>query len=178
MNRKKREDWLAAGLQVLGDQGLDGLTIQHMSTVLGVTKGSFYHHFNGIEDFETALLLYWAEPYLSTADDLPKDPRQRLALLDRIMSEAFSRVSRPEIAIRSWAHQNPDVQVVVVRVDKARTRFVYNVFSSLVSSDSQARLMTEMFSTMLIGSFMVLPPLERNRTLALYAEFKRLYGLG
>lgn len=177
MAAKTREDWLEAGLEILAEHGVDGLTIQRMTSSLGVTKGSFYHHFPGIDAYHGDLVNYWAEQYLTTSDDPPDLPQERLALLDRIMSEAFSRVTRPEAAMRAWAHRDPAVQAVVAGVEAARKRFVHHVFSSLAASRKDAQLMTEMFAAMLVGCITQLPPVSRKEVLVLYEEFKRLYGL-
>ncbi|MEV0081899.1 TetR/AcrR family transcriptional regulator [Saccharopolyspora sp. NPDC050642] len=42
-----KQDWLDAGLEILADQGVPALTIDRLATKLGLTKGSFYHHFGG-----------------------------------------------------------------------------------------------------------------------------------
>lgn len=177
MARTSKREWLAAGLTILGQTGVDGLTIQSMTERVGLTKGSFYHHFGNMDRFKEALIGAWADQYLTTADDLPETAAERLALLDTIMREAFSRVTEPEIAIRAWAHGDPEVQAVVSQVDAARRRFVLNVFRSVAPSEEAAGTMADIFSTMLIGCITSLPPVPRKRVLALYWEFKRLYGL-
>ncbi len=177
MMRKSKQDWLEAGLHTLGKDGVNGLTIERMTEELGVTKGSFYHHFKNVRDFEEQLVVYWADQYLSTSADLPDGPGERLALLDTIMEEAFSRVTEPEVAIRTWAQQDEMVRPYVVQVDEVRYEFVLNVFLSVTSDEGQARLMADMLSAMLIGSITFLPRIPPERVLDLYREFKRLYGL-
>ena len=49
MTRHKREDWLEQGLAVLVQAGVEALTIDGMCQRLGVTKGSFYYHFQNRE---------------------------------------------------------------------------------------------------------------------------------
>jgi len=177
MSRKSKEDWLEVGLKTIGTAGIDGLTIQNMTDQLGVTKGSFYHHFTNMEHFEEALITFWADQYLSTAGDLPGSASERLDLLDRIMEEAFSRITEPEVAIRAWAHRDNRVGELVAKVDHVRNEFVLNVFRSLATSDKEAELMADLFSAMLVGCITSLPPMPRHRVLELYEEFKRLYGL-
>lgn len=45
--RFHREAWLAAALDVLAEEGQAKLRIDKLAGDLGVTKGSFYHHFDG-----------------------------------------------------------------------------------------------------------------------------------
>ncbi len=175
---KSKRDWLATGLKILGDHGATGLTIQRMTDTLDVTKGSFYHHFDNIREFQEQLVAYWADQYLSTAAGPPGGVAGGLALLDMIMEEAFSPVTEPEIAIRAWAHQDEMVRGAVEQVDGARRQFVLDVFRSVTGDEDQARLMADMLSTMLIGSLTILPRIPPQRVQYLYREFKRLYQLG
>lgn len=175
--RRRKQDWLEAGLEMVGDVGERGLTIEKLTEVLGVTKGSFYHHFRNVEDFKAQLIAFWAGQYTSTASETPDEPQELLSLLDEIMREAFGAVTKPELAIRVWAEQDDMVRDVVEQVDAVRQAFVLKVFSAVTRDDDQARLMTDMLSSMLIGSMMVLPRISPDRVQDLYQEFKRLYRL-
>ena len=175
--RKSKLDWLEVGLKTLGEFGVQGLTIERLTGELGVTKGSFYHHFRDVEDFRKQLIAFWADQYLSTSSELPDDPGELIALLDVIMEEVFAAITEPEIAIRAWAQQDAMARLFVERVDKARQEFVLTVFQSVEGDDGRVRLMADMLSMILIGSITVLPRLSPERVMALYEEFKRLYRL-
>ena len=175
--RKSKLDWLEVGLKTLGEFGVKGLTIERLTGELGVTKGSFYHHFRDVEDFRKQLIAFWADQYLSTSSELPDDPGELIALLDVIMEEVFAAITEPEIAIRAWAQQDAMARLFVERVDKARQEFVLTVFQSVEGDDGRVRLMADMLSMMLIGSITVLPRLSPERVMDLYEEFKRLYRL-
>lgn len=175
--RKSKQDWLEAGLKTLGEFGVRGLTIERLTGELGVTKGSFYHHFRDVEDFREQLIAFWADQYLSTASNLPDDSEELIALLDAIMEDGFGSITEPEIAIRVWAQQDNMVGSYVEQVDSVRRDFLLKVFRSMVGDDEQARMMADMFSTMLIGSITVLPRVSPERVMDLYREFKRLYRL-
>jgi AcrR family transcriptional regulator len=175
--RKTAKDWLEAGLQILGTAGVGGLTIERMTAELGVTKGSFYHHFQNVRDFERQLVAHWADQYLSTSAEVPHDPAARLVLLDTIMAEAFSPVTEPEVAIRHWAQQDEMVRASVELVDAVRRAFVQDVFRPLATGEAQAQLMADLLFAVMIGTITALPRLPAQRVLELYHEFKRLYGL-
>lgn len=175
--RRSKQDWFDAGLKALGKFGLTGLTIERLTGDLGVTKGSFYHHFQNVEDFQGQLIAYWGDQYLSTQSSLPDTPDELRSLLDTIMEEGFGSITEPEMAIRVWAQQDSMVRSIVEQVDAVRQEFVFKVFRSFVESDRAARMMTDMLSVMLVGSMMVLPRMSPERVTQLYREFKRLYGL-
>jgi len=175
--RRIKKDWFDAGLWALGEFGLPGLTIEKLTGALGVTKGSFYHHFHNVEDFQRGLISYWGDQYLSTSSTLPDDPHILRLLLDTIMEESFGMVTGPEMSIRVWAQQDEMVRSIVEQVDTVRQEFVFTVFRSVVEDDDSARLMTDILSAMLVGSMMVLPRISPDRVKELYREFKRLYRL-
>ncbi len=175
---KGKEDWLEIGLETLGQEGLAGLTIQRMAGKLRLTKGSFYHHFANIADFNSQLIAYWADQYLSTIPAAPDDAAAGLVLLDAVMADAFSPTTEPEVAIRTWAQQDEEVRVQVGKVDEARRALIFQIFLSLTGDVIQARRMADLLLAMLIGGIMAMPRYSTQRVAVLYAEFKRLYGLG
>ncbi len=175
--RKSKEDWLEAGLKMLGLAGQGGLTIQRLAHKLRLTKGSFYHHFANAADYKRQLIAYWADQSLATAAAVPGDPAAALALLDTFVAEAFSPATELEIAVRTWAQQDDEIRLYVEKVDEARRDFVYQMFLSLTGDVIPAGRMADLLFAMRIGSIMALPRYSPQRLAVLYAEFKRLCGL-
>jgi AcrR family transcriptional regulator len=56
-----RRRWLDEGLDLLATSGVNGVTIQALCERLGLSKGSFYHHFKGMAGYRTALLEHFEE---------------------------------------------------------------------------------------------------------------------
>ncbi|MCJ7625721.1 MAG: TetR/AcrR family transcriptional regulator [Anaerolineaceae bacterium] len=177
MMRKNKQDWLETGMMILGQAGINGLTIERMTMEMGVTKGSFYHHFKNAQVFEEQLIAYWANQYLSTSAETPGSSVELLALLDTIMEGTFGSITEPEVAIRFWAYRDENVRSHVEGVDAVRLGFVRKVFRSMVRDETQAQMMADMLFAMMIGSIMALPRIPSGRVLDMYKEFKRLYRL-
>jgi AcrR family transcriptional regulator len=55
------EDYFHAALDILTDFGPESLTAARLCERLNVTKGSFYHHFQGMDDFVESLAV-WSPP--------------------------------------------------------------------------------------------------------------------
>ena len=118
-----RQDWIEAGLKALREEGQSALTIDALSRSLGVSKGSFYHHFGGQPAFRQALLETWeAELTLKpieiawseTKDSAPEERARRLGVAVRQLDH------RLELAVRAWGLRESEVQQFVRKVDARR----------------------------------------------------------
>ena len=118
--RLTADDWLNAGLRLLADEGLAGVKIDVLATRLGVTKGSFYWHFESLPVFLEALAEHWCarrdaeiEAFPSSS---PAEPAARLMyLMERISDRTAWNLER---AIRAWAYSNPRLQAHVAALDE------------------------------------------------------------
>jgi AcrR family transcriptional regulator len=164
-------------MKTLAAAGINGLTIERMAQELGVTKGSFYHHFQNARDFEEQLVAHWAGRALSTASKAPGDPGESLGRLDAFVEVTFGSVPKPEIAIRAWASQDEMVRMAVEQVDAMRQMFVLSVLQNVFEDEGRTGLMADMLLTMLVGSISTVPPASSERVEEMYEEFRRLYGL-
>src|SRR5258705_11294431 len=54
-----KEEYYDAALEVLAQLGFKGLNIGVLCKRLGVTSGSFYHHFGSWQGFVAAVLDFW-----------------------------------------------------------------------------------------------------------------------
>ncbi|MEU4391850.1 TetR/AcrR family transcriptional regulator [Kribbella sp. NPDC023855] len=167
-----KEDWLDAGLKVLAEEGSPALTIERLTTELGLSKGSYYHHFKGTGGFRTALLEYFEKQFttrlIDTVERRPEaDAATKLAkLLDLVLADSDS--VQLEIAVRAWALQDPEARLAQERVDRARTAYLQELcrgISSVKEPDQLARLLY----LILIGAEQVVPPMKGAELRALYA---------
>ena len=133
IQRFNRDDWLSLALETLSKQGKSKLTIDRLVADLGVTKGSFYWHFENRADFIQQLLEYWAKKFtyevVEKINTIEGDAGARLFCLMELLSR--NDASRYDIAVRAWAAQEPAVAIVVRRVDMTRLGYVKNLFRDL-----------------------------------------------
>ncbi len=118
-SRLSAEDWIAGGLALLAEEGLAGIKIDALARRLGVTKGSFYWHFEGLSAFLDAM----TERYCARrdaeieafGDTAPVEPEARLLyLMERLTDPATWNLER---AVRAWAYSNPRLQAYVAEQD-------------------------------------------------------------
>ena len=133
VQRFSRDDWLSLALETLSKQGKSKLTIDRLVADLGVTKGSFYWHFENRADFIQQLLEYWAKKFTYEVVDetnaIEGGARERLYGLMELLTR--NDASRYDIAVRAWAAQEPAVAIVVRRVDMTRLGYVKSLFREL-----------------------------------------------
>jgi len=154
-----RRDWLDVGLRVLAEEGAPALTVERLSGRLGVTKGSFYHHFKGMGGFKADLLAHFeAAGTTGYVERAGGSARERLELLvDRARADEEDRPP-VEPALRAWAMQDADVRAVQERVDRARIDHLARLWSELGPAE-QALPMARLLYLVVVGADHVLPPL-------------------
>lgn len=144
--RLKREDWIDSALEVLVEDGVGAVTIDRLAQRLGVTRGSFYHHFDGRQSLLDALLKNWADSttyeILDRIEKLRLDPATSLlALLRTIRSEGAARF---DAVFRAWALHDARAAEVFKEVDANRQELVRSLFAALgfegIDLENRARL--------------------------------------
>nr|WP_319513890.1 TetR/AcrR family transcriptional regulator [uncultured Cohaesibacter sp.] len=122
--------WLQTGIDLLAKEGASALTIDRLCTMVGRSKGSFYHHFQGVDGFVAALLDYWRKK--QTEDviqhvDGESDPRmQRTELMQRAMKLDHG----VEHAIRVWGGSDARAHEAVSAVDTQRITYLTAIIAA------------------------------------------------
>ncbi len=113
------DDWLRAAFEIMVDDGIGGVKIQRLCERLGVTKGSFYWHFEDIDSFLGALADRWADEsaHLPGLDDDGADPEQVLLRAMKLFADGHNRnLTR---AMRDWAQTDERARAAIRLADRA-----------------------------------------------------------
>ncbi len=143
--------YFEAAMSILRSEGYEGLTIQSMCNRLGVTKGSFYHHFEGMGGFVAGLMEYWEKVQttgLFDAAEAEVSSRQRS---QAILAASLELDHRAERAIRVWSTANERVATTLRRVDTAREERVRRIWESDGLDPESARVAARMGLAIVIG---------------------------
>ncbi|MFA3918845.1 TetR/AcrR family transcriptional regulator [Ruegeria hyattellae] len=145
--RYDRERWLETALKVLAKEGGARLRIDSLVKSLGVTKGSFYHHFKSREEFVRELIDFWSREFtqsvIAEVNEQPGTASERLLKLTRrIEADGLDQF---DIAFRSWAAQDPMVAKALKVVDLQRYEFVRGVFESIGFSGDDLDMRVRLF---------------------------------
>ena len=69
------EDWLRAGYTPLAEQGVRALKVESLCQQTGVTRGSFYWHFEDMDSYRAALVESWKTFLEPTVNRWPNSMR-------------------------------------------------------------------------------------------------------
>jgi AcrR family transcriptional regulator len=163
-NMPTRSDWIQAGLVAVADNGPDGLRIDRLCRRLGVSKGSFHHHFAGAGDFKQALLAAYEAVVVDALNQAIKQPAadNPKAALAGLTAAITSRGSfyRPdlEVAMRAWAFSDPDARAVQERVDARRLESLQGIWSRILDDPAAVHTAALLPYLVGIGASLVQPP--------------------
>jgi AcrR family transcriptional regulator len=135
-------DWAEAGLHLIAERGLSGLTIDALARRLGATKGSFYWHLSGRDALLKAALRRWEQR--STAETITAlraidDPRRRL----RTMLDAASQAPRARslyVALAEATHDTT-VRAALHRVGATRIANLECCYAEMGMTKARAKTM-------------------------------------
>ncbi|MFK7803418.1 MAG: TetR/AcrR family transcriptional regulator, partial [Anaerolineae bacterium] len=163
--------------RIIVKDGAKKLTIDALCQELKMTKGSFYHHFKGMDDFVDAFLMFFEQEgtlqIIETVEQQPT-PQAKLRKLIELSTEYAPEL---ESSVRAWALQDGRVRAVFERVDQQRLEYLTHIWRPLVADDATALVRAQMMYTILIGSNHVLPPIEQKEIRAVFAAYLEAFQL-
>ena len=145
-HRLSRASWLQHALDVLRDEGIQGVRVERLARDLGVTKGSFYWHFDDRDDLLQSILDYWDKQFTDVVVEnqelIEAEPAEGLlAAMTRVRTEGLDAY---ELAMRAWADHDEEAQDAVRAVYEKRNKFVRRFFSRLGFKGLDAEVRTRL----------------------------------
>lgn len=124
-SRLSSSDWQQAALDALSEGGLQNIAIEMLAKRLGVTKGSFYWHFESRDALIAAALELWEsqeqEQVFGKLDALPDAQARLKALITLVAHELKAHKIYSELL---KATDHPLVKPVLERVSKRRIDYL------------------------------------------------------
>jgi AcrR family transcriptional regulator len=167
-----RAQWLTAGLDALRKGGVAAVRVERLAGAVGVTKGSFYHHFRDRGALLDALLEFWSremtDAELERIGQLRGDLAARLlALAEDVLEKGMGRY---DPAIRAWARNDRKVAAAVAQVDRRRVRALTEFFEQGGFAAAEAQTRARLFYTLLLGEPQVRAPARDSEELGRMAK--------
>jgi len=153
--RLRRTDWFDAGLVVLGVQGIEGVRLGTLCSQLGITTGSFYHHFSSRTDFLQGLIDYWSESQVDAVIALVEQdegsPLERVRKLENFAVQLG--IGPQDQAMRTWAKHHEPAQAAVRKADRKILALIDRLLRELGVPNQQASLLSRVLFFSAIGSY-------------------------
>lgn len=119
----QRVDWLLKALDIFVAEGIDAVRITRLAEDLGVTRGSFYWHFENREDLISALVSYWKDKNTSAITESVANAANLAEGIFRFFETCIDATlfdPRLDLALREWARRSDSVRNMVDIEDEAR----------------------------------------------------------
>jgi AcrR family transcriptional regulator len=138
----KYEDWIELGAEELRRRGPAPFTVENLCARANRTKGSFYHHFDGIHSFTLAVVGHWTEleteviargtELLARASFGGDGPMERLQAMWRLTATTDHRL---ELGVRALALTDPQIAKLVAATDERREAIMTGLLADAYGLD-------------------------------------------
>lgn len=173
-SRRSKTDLLAIGLDILSEYGEGELTIDFLCQKLGVTKGSFYHHFKSRDLFSRELLLHWekeqTEKFIAACEK-SDSAEERYRTLTTIVMDINDEA---EIAVRAWALRDPMAKEIQERVDNTRIAYLHTLYTEMTGDVESASILAQLEYATFIGARQIVPRPDKKRIAQLIEQWTKL----
>jgi AcrR family transcriptional regulator len=125
LGRLSRADWVKEAYDLFETKGVSAVSVDPLAKKLGVTRGSFYWHFEDRADLLRAILDRWHD--LNTEDTIEQNELQGgnpEARLLRLFETCATDSGALEMGIRAWASENVTARETLRTVDARRTDYI------------------------------------------------------
>lgn len=175
MARKTKQDWLREGLHTLAEQGATALKIDTLTARMGMTKGSFYHHFANFHDYKISLLEWIEQEGTLRIIAITEEEGTPIEKFDRLLHLTTDEPNGLEVAVRAWALQDDIAWDYQERIDQQRLAYVDQLCQELLSNTAQAHRIAKLLYSVYIGCMHTIPPIKDAEMLALFTELKQAF---
>lgn len=155
-----RAAWIAGALDIVAQDGIDGLRVESLAKRLGVTKGSFYWHFKDRRDLIDAVLDDWRAGRIrdihKQTTAAPGNEEAALRHTIEVYAAAKNRKGISiEASIRLWARQDANGLAVVEEVDAERLECTRRLFLARGLSPAEAAARSALLYAYVFGFSMM-----------------------
>lgn len=161
--RLTREVWLDAAFAAVVEAGFDQARVLLLAERLGVTRGSFYWHFNDHAALIEALLARWRGLEQATHERLRQsdstDPHADLVhLLEAALTHAGPNLEnvRFELALRDLGRRDAVVATMLADIDSQRMDLFTHKFRRLTGNAQRAHELAALFYLAITGGYQAL----------------------
>ncbi|MGO4446467.1 TetR/AcrR family transcriptional regulator [Mycobacterium sp. 2YAF39] len=167
------DDWIQAGFAIVAEEGIRALKLERVCAYLGVTRGSFYWHFDDMASYRAALVSSWGElrdtdrQVFARLREMP--PRERLSAM--VESFITPRHWTLERVMREWGRTDRAVASSVRAADKRVLNAARDTFRDLGFPPEEADTRAKVFFATGVGLLHLSDPRPDRATVREWEQF-------
>jgi AcrR family transcriptional regulator len=169
--------WSRAALELLAEEGIDGVRVETLAKRLGVTKGSIYWHFKDRDALLQTMLTDWRRhATLAIIDRLeqtgePPERRLRQLLHLPLAGGRSKRGADVELSVRLWGRTDPRARAALEEIDQLRLRYIGRLLEEcgISATEAPARAILA-YSYMRVAASLIGPDRPDHKDLAAQCE--------
>lgn len=122
--RLTARDWIDFALKTLAHAGSDALKADLLARKMGVSRGSFYWHFDDLGSFHARLIAHWKQAATEAIIADIERHESSEERLDALLRHAFGHRGSLEMRMRTWAENNTEAARAVSDIDRRRRVYI------------------------------------------------------
>jgi AcrR family transcriptional regulator len=155
-SRRTRSDWITAATQSLAREGIGAVRVEALARELGVTKGSFYWHFEDLDALLVAIFEAWEQNGTQRIIDLvEREGGTAEAKMRHLWAICSGPNIGPELALRDFARRDARVAEIVERVDERRVSYLRTLLAAHGCRPDETEARAMLIYSLLIGSYFI-----------------------
>ena len=134
------DKWLDAAITTLIEEGVDAVRVERLATRLGLSRGSFYHHYKDRDDLLRAVLDHYIQiNHQNLVAMLPALKGTSKEKLWTLWTATASQEFRDyDWAIRMWGMHDEPVADVLKKIDVKRMDVMMGLFMEMGFNEDEA----------------------------------------
>jgi len=139
---KSKNDWLEAGLYVLGTASVAEISVEALAKRLGIAKSGFYWHFKDRREYLNQLLDYWYREIIEViAENEQITALEPVTRLTTAVETIFRHdLVKYELALHQWATTDKKTDNVMRKANRVRFKYVSAIFAELGFDKEQTEI--------------------------------------
>jgi AcrR family transcriptional regulator len=125
------DDWLRAAFARLASEGIESVRVELLARDLGVSKGSFYWHFQDREELLGRMFDRWEKEEIEWLDETVITPKAAARWARFVRHCTEPQLARLESAMRIWSRRDERIAARITAIERKRTAHIASVLRAI-----------------------------------------------
>ena len=145
------DDWIRAAFARLAGEGIEAVRVELLARDLGVSKGSFYWHFQDREELLGRMFDRWEKEEIDWLDETVITPKAAARWARFVHHCTDPQLARLESAMRTWARRDERIGARIAAIEKKRSAHIASVLRAIGFAAAPAESWAEITLLVYLG---------------------------